>query len=32
VVGVTFLLELPALGGRARLDPLGFRVESILTI
>jgi adenine phosphoribosyltransferase len=31
VVGVTFLLELPALGGRDRLLPLGHRVESVLT-
>ena len=30
VVGVTFLLELPALGGRERLLPLGHRVESVL--
>ena len=32
VVGVTFLLELSALGGRERLQPLGHRVESTLTI
>jgi len=30
VVGVTFLLELTALGGRARLEPLGHRIESVL--
>lgn len=30
VVGVTFLLELTALGGRARLQPYGHRVESVL--
>lgn len=30
VVGVTFLLELTALGGRARLEPYGHRVESVL--
>ena len=30
IVGVTFLLELPALGGRERLLPLGHRVESVL--
>jgi adenine phosphoribosyltransferase len=32
VVGVTFLLELTALGGRERLLPLGHRVESVLRI
>jgi adenine phosphoribosyltransferase len=32
VVGVTFLLELPALGGRERLTPLGHRVESVLRV
>ena len=32
VVGLTFLLELPALGGRERLDPLGHRVESVLSV
>jgi adenine phosphoribosyltransferase len=32
VVGVTFLLELPALGGRERLLPLGHRVESVLQV
>ena len=32
VVGLTFLLELPALGGRERLDPLGHRVESVLSL
>jgi adenine phosphoribosyltransferase len=32
VVGVTFLLELAALGGRDRLLPLGHRVESILVL
>jgi adenine phosphoribosyltransferase len=32
VVGLTFLLELPALGGRERLRPLGHRVESILSL
>ncbi len=30
VVGVTFLLELTALGGRARLEPLGHHIESVL--
>ena len=30
VVGVTFLLELTALGGRARIEPLGHRIESAL--
>jgi len=30
IVGVTFLLELTALGGRERLLPLGHRVESAL--
>jgi len=30
VVGVTFLLELTALGGRARVEPLGHRIESVL--
>ena len=30
VVGVTFLLELPVLGGREQLLPLGHRVESVL--
>ena len=30
VAGVTFLLELTALGGRARLEPLGHRIESVL--
>jgi adenine phosphoribosyltransferase len=32
VVGVTFLLELPALGGRERLTPLGHPVESVLVL
>ena len=32
VVGLSFLLELPALGGRERLDPLGHRVESVLSV
>jgi adenine phosphoribosyltransferase len=32
VVGVTFLLELTALGGRERLAPLGHRVESVLVV
>ena len=32
VIGLTFLLELPALGGRDRLQPLGHRVESILSL
>ena len=32
VVGLTFLLELPALGGRDRLAPLGHRVESVLSV
>ena len=31
VVGLTFLLELPALGGRERLAPLGHRIESVLS-
>ena len=30
VVGVTFLLELTALGGRERLVPLGHPIESVL--
>ena len=30
VVGVTFLLELTALGGRARLEPLGHPLASVL--
>ena len=29
-MGVTFLLELTALGGRERLTPLGHRLESVL--
>ncbi len=32
VIGLSFLLELPALGGRERLDPLGHRVESVLSV
>jgi len=32
VVGVTFLLELPALGGGERLLPLGHHVESVLRV
>jgi len=32
VVGVTFLLELTALGGRERLLPLGHHVESVLVL
>jgi adenine phosphoribosyltransferase len=32
VVGVTFLLELPALGGRERLTPLGHHIESVLVV
>ena len=32
VVGATFLLELPGLGGRARLLPLGHVVESVVTL
>jgi adenine phosphoribosyltransferase len=32
LVGVTFLLELPALGGREVLAPLGHRVESVLVL
>src|SRR5262249_61261246 len=32
VVGATFLLELPDLGGRAWLFPLGHVVESVLTL
>jgi len=32
VVGVTFLLELAALGGRARLEPLGHHLESVLVL
>jgi adenine phosphoribosyltransferase len=31
-VGLTFLLELAALGGRERLAPLGHVVESVLTL
>jgi adenine phosphoribosyltransferase len=32
VVGVTFLLEIVALGGRERLEPLGHHLESVLSI
>ena len=32
VVGVTFLLELTALGGRERLTPLGHHLESVLVV
>jgi len=32
VVGVSFLLELTALGGRVRLQPLGHHVTSVLTV
>ena len=32
VVGVTFLLELTALGGRDRLVPLGHHIESVLVL
>jgi adenine phosphoribosyltransferase len=32
LVGVTFLLELPALGGRAVLAPLGHTVESVIVL
>ena len=32
VVGVTFLLELTALGGRERVAPLGHRIESVLVV
>lgn len=32
VVGISVLLELPALGGRARLEPLGHPIESVLSL
>jgi adenine phosphoribosyltransferase len=32
VVGVTFLLEITALGGRARLEPLGHPLASVLVV
>jgi hypothetical protein len=32
VVGVSFLLELVALGGRERLQPLGHHLESVLVL
>jgi hypothetical protein len=32
VVGVTFLLEIAALGGRERLQPLGHHLEAVLVI
>src|SRR4051794_9507130 len=32
VVGLSVLLELPALGGRARLEPLGHRIECALSL